>query len=116
VFVDDDSDLAEALGEALLLEGIALHSADAADQAVALASTVGPLLILVDYQLPGVDVGELVSRLRAVSTAPILLCTGMDDASVLSREAGADGFLTKPFSIEELLRLAKPGGHPAATP
>jgi len=116
LLVDDDADLGEALTEALLLEGCEVRRTDTLAEAVSLASRLSPRLILVDYQLPGVDVSELIARLRQAVSAPIVLCTGMEDASELSAAMGADGVLAKPFSIEDLLRLVRPSRHPAATP
>ena len=116
LLVDDDADLGEALKEALLLEGIDVHVTDATAEAVSLAELLAPRLILVDFQLPGVDVVELVARLRQAAPAPIFLCTGMTDAGALSAEMGADGVLAKPFSIEELLGLLRAGDHPTAAP
>ena len=116
LLVDDDADLGEALKEALLLEGIDVHWTDAIEEAEALAAVISPILILVDYHLPGVDVRDLMARLRWASGAPIVLCTGMDGAEALGEETGADGVLAKPFSIDVLLGLVRTRRHPAATP
>jgi DNA-binding response OmpR family regulator len=115
LLVDDDLDLAEALGEALVLEGFELHTTSAIDEAITLVREILPCLILVDYQLPGVDTHELIGRLRHECAAPIVLCTGMGEAAALAEASGADDVLAKPFRIEQLVSLAR-SAQPAATP
>ena len=115
LLVDDDLDLAEALSDALNLEGFELHTTATPEQAIALSAELAPRLVLVDFQLPGVDPAELIAELREACSAPIILCTGMGDAVALAAETGADGALAKPFRIEQLLSLARTD-QPAATP
>lgn len=68
-----------------------------------------PDLILMDIMLPGVDGIELTRILRHEQTTPIIMVTARDDEidRVLGLEIGADDYLTKPFSMRELLARVK---------
>ena len=114
MLVDDDVDLAEILTEALQLEGIELHIAETEPEALALVKRVEPKIVLVDYQIPGIEPRHLIRELRKACPCRVVLCTGMGNAGSLALAMGADGVLVKPFHIEELLALAK--GQPVAAP
>lgn len=103
------------------------------DGRIALEMVLGnpPDLMLLDLMLPGMDGLEICRRVRAevgnpaVSHVPILMLTARDDEieKVLGLEVGADDYLTKPFSMHELLarvkaqlRRADMGGVPSNTP
>jgi DNA-binding response OmpR family regulator len=103
------------------------------DGRVALEMVLGspPDLMLLDLMLPGMDGLEICRRVRAevanpaVSHVPILMLTARDDEieKVLGLEVGADDYLTKPFSMHELLarvkaqlRRADMGGVPSSAP
>jgi len=103
------------------------------DGRVALEMVLGnpPDLMLLDLMLPGMDGLEICRRVRAevanpaVSHVPILMLTARDEEieKVLGLEVGADDYLTKPFSMHELLarvkaqlRRADMGGVPSHTP
>ena len=70
-----------------------------------------PDAVILDLMLPGIDGLEVCKRLRQVSNLPILMLTARDAVSdrVTGLDAGADDYLVKPFSFDELLaRLARP--------
>jgi DNA-binding response OmpR family regulator len=115
VLVDDDPDLGDALREALLLEGFDLHVTDSAEEASSLVARLAPEVVLIDYQVPGVDPRGLVTTLRRLTSAPMVLCTGMGRAFELRDEVGADAVLCKPFRVEDVVALANGDGQPAAT-
>ena len=64
-----------------------------------------PDLVILDWMLPGLDGLEVCKRLRAASDTPILMLTAKDDIKdrVAGLDAGADDYLVKPFSVDELL-------------
>jgi DNA-binding response OmpR family regulator len=108
--VEDDADLADLL--ALHLGDLGLDVEAAADGRAgldrALATTFA--LVILDVMLPGLDGFEICRRLRAASrTVPILMLTSKSEEldKVLGLELGADDYLTKPFSIRELLARVK---------
>jgi DNA-binding response OmpR family regulator len=115
LIVDDDEDIGDALALALTDEGHRGVAARTADDALALASSEVPELILVDYNMPGTDPARIIADLRAADPAVrVYLCTGetLDDERV--RLTGADGILRKPFSVEQILRLLSTDDRPSA--
>jgi DNA-binding response OmpR family regulator len=81
----------------------------AADHAAALAAArrERPSLIVVDWNLPGVDTPRLLRDLRAVTAATIILATGATLDEQEARKLGADQLLRKPYSIDSLLSAAR---------
>jgi DNA-binding response OmpR family regulator len=103
--VEDEAALADAVGYALRGDG---HEVEAvADGESALAAAGGrPFDVLVlDLMLPGISGIEVCRRLRSESAIPIVMLTARDAEvdRVLGLEAGADDYVTKPFSMSELL-------------
>lgn len=90
-----------------LVEGHQMRalSATTAQQGVTEAAMHTPDVVLLDLGLPDADGLEVVKRLRAWSTTPIIVISarGRDRDKVEALDAGADDYLTKPFSAEELL-------------
>jgi two-component system chemotaxis response regulator CheY len=87
-----------------------LHEARDGEEAVQMARRESPRLVFLDIDMPRVDGIEACRRMRAdpgLAGAKIVMLTATaeDSARVRAREAGADFFLTKPFSPLELLRL-----------
>ncbi len=74
-------------------------------QAVQLAADEQPDLILLDIKMPGMNGYEACRRIREFSTVPIIMITAMaaDADKVLGLDLGADDYITKPFSVPELL-------------
>jgi DNA-binding response OmpR family regulator len=70
-----------------------------------LAASQEPDLILIDVRMPGLDGYELCRRIREFSTVPILMLTALTEEAdkVKGLDSGADDYVTKPFSAEELL-------------
>jgi DNA-binding response OmpR family regulator len=73
--------------------------------ALELAAQADPSLILLDVRMPGLDGFEVCRRIRGFSTAPIIFLTAMAEEAdkVQGLDVGADDYVTKPFSVEELL-------------
>jgi two-component system KDP operon response regulator KdpE len=75
------------------------------DEALALAESAAPDVVVLDLNMPGTDGFEVCRRLRAWSSVPILVLSVREDESdkVEALDLGADDYLTKPFGIDELL-------------
>jgi DNA-binding response OmpR family regulator len=103
--VEDDSTLASALRYNLERNGYAcLVAADGA-RALELARSERPALILLDLMLPGIDGIEVCKRIRAESNVPIIMLTALAEEvdRIVGLEIGADDYVTKPFSMRELM-------------
>jgi two-component system, OmpR family, response regulator RegX3 len=105
LLVDDEETLRASLEFALQKEGYEVLTAGDGSAALALAAANPPDLILLDVMLPGLDGLEVCRRLRARSSVPILMLTAKDQEidKILGLELGADDYITKPFSVRELL-------------
>jgi two-component system OmpR family response regulator len=104
--VEDEKKLGELLGRGLREEGYAADVADRGEEALWMARAVQYDAIVLDVMLPGVDGFEVCRRLRRDGVwTPVLMLTARDavDDRVGGLDAGADDYLTKPFSFEELL-------------
>jgi len=103
--VDDDQALAEMLGIVLRKEGLDVaHCADGG-RAVAMFREYRPDLVLLDVMLPTLSGVEVCRHLRAESGVPIVMLTARTDTKdvVAGLEAGADDYVVKPFTPQELL-------------
>jgi two-component system OmpR family response regulator len=107
--VDDEQTLAELLSLALRYEGWDVRAASDGAAAVAAAKDFRPDLAVLDVMLPDMDGLEVLRRLRVeVERLPVLFLTAKDGVEdrIAGLTAGGDDYVTKPFSIEELvLRL-----------
>ncbi len=103
--VDDESTLVAALRYTLEREGFEVVTADRGDRGLSLAVERHPDLVILDVMLPGIDGFEVCRLLRRRSSVPILMLTAKTDEvdKVVGLELGADDYLTKPFSMRELL-------------
>ncbi len=103
--VEDEENLLEALRYNLEREGYQVHTATDGGDGLELARRVNPSLILLDIMLPTLDGFEVCRILRRESQAPILMLTakGEEVDRVVGLELGADDYITKPFSIRELM-------------
>ncbi len=103
--VHDEHELAALLRRQLEGEGHTALVAHDGHTALLLAAQAGPDLVILDWMLPGLDGLTVMRRLRERSTVPVLMLTARDDEAdrVLGLEVGADDYLTKPFSLRELL-------------
>ncbi|AGY58091.1 response regulator transcription factor [Gloeobacter kilaueensis] len=106
LLVEDEPKLARFVELELLSEGYRVHLAPDGIAGLTAAREEPPDLILLDWELPGLSGLEVCCRLRKTgSRVPVIFLTGRDEVSdrVRGLDAGADDYLTKPFSIEELL-------------
>jgi len=104
--VDDDPELRSFLMTELMVEGYVCDEAASGQQALAKIRTTSWDLVLLDWTLPDFSGVEVCRRMRqgGIST-PVLMVTARDEVRerVEALDSGADDYLTKPFSIEELL-------------
>ena len=103
--VEDDAAIADVLRRALRQEGHEVRSAEDGVEALELAESFMPDLVILDLGLPKLDGVEVCRRLRAESDAPILILTARTDTDdrVEGLDSGADDYLVKPFERKELL-------------
>jgi two-component system response regulator RegX3 len=103
--VEDERALADAVGYALRGDGHEVEAVDDGEAAISAAIDRPFDLLVLDLMLPGVSGIEVCRRLRSESAIPILMLTARDAEvdRVLGLEAGADDYVTKPFSMSELL-------------
>jgi two-component system KDP operon response regulator KdpE len=103
--VDDDPEILRTLSIALRSHGYEVECVSRGRAAVDEAAAGHYDAVVLDLGLPDVDGATVISKIRALSEAPLLVLTGRSDLTtkVEALDAGADDYLTKPFSIEELL-------------
>ena len=105
--VDDDTSIRSFVEMALDGEGYAVSTATNGAQALAVSHEVQPDLILLDMRMPVMDGWAFARtyRQQAGPHAPIVVITAATDAGERAAEIQADGFLGKPFDLDELLVL-----------
>jgi two-component system, chemotaxis family, CheB/CheR fusion protein len=105
--VDDEADAAEALVELLGQRGHTARAALDGESALAVVETLDPDLVLLDLGLPGMNGYELAGKLRETLGRRVMVValTGYQDDPARLREAGFDGHLLKPASLEKLFAL-----------
>lgn len=104
--VEDDPIIRSTVEYALKRSGFETHGAANGNEALEAASATEPDLVLLDLMLPGINGYEVAERLRAGGRdMPIIMVTALDQErdKVRGLDAGADDYITKPFSMEELL-------------
>jgi len=106
LLVEDDGKLAAALTEALRSEGMAINHVARGSEALHVAKTEPPEVIILDLGLPDMDGLDVLRTLRALlPELPVLLLTARSSVSdkVAGLDRGADDYLAKPLEMEELL-------------
>lgn len=103
--VDDEKNLVNLLRGYLVREGFEVHEALDGLSAVEVARRVGPDLVVLDWMLPGLDGPQVLSELRRFSDAYVIMLTARTEEvdKIVGLSAGADDYLTKPFSPGELV-------------
>jgi DNA-binding response OmpR family regulator len=103
--VEDDASLLETLKYNLRREGYDVVTAADGEKALEAARRERPALIVLDIMLPGMNGFEVCRVLRKDMTVPILMLTAKSDETdkIIGLEIGADDYMTKPFSVRELL-------------
>ena len=110
LIVEDEPSLQETLAYNLQKQGYSVETSGNGRTALDLARRLKPDLLLLDIMLPGLDGVEICKTLRREGfAAPIIMLTARDDEidRVVGLEIGADDYVTKPFSLRELLARVK---------
>ncbi|CDD27647.1 MAG: response regulator [Clostridia bacterium] len=109
LIVDDEKPIVEILVYNLQKEGYNTLEANDGLTAVEIATTKKPDLILLDIMLPKMDGLTVCKKIRASLNVPILMLTAKDEEidKILGLELGADDYITKPFSVRELMARIK---------
>ncbi|ROR96147.1 two-component system OmpR family response regulator [Salana multivorans] len=103
--VDDEDSLRELLASVLRYEGWRVDTAADGHQALRIARELDPDVVVLDVMMPGIDGFEVLRRLRTTSRVPVLFLTARDALAdrVHGLTAGGDDYVTKPFSLEEVV-------------
>ena len=104
LIVEDEPQIRRFLRTTLTAEGYRLVEAENGERGVLEAATHKPDLVMVDLGLPDIDGVEVVKRVRAWSTVPIVILSARNAEAdkVAALDAGADDYVTKPFGVGEL--------------
>ncbi len=107
--VDDDLNICELVRLYLEKEGFSVLTAHDGQEAIALAKSAQPNLMVLDLMLPKVDGMEVCREIRKTSSLPIIMLTAKGETldKVLGLEMGADDYLVKPFEPKELVARVK---------
>jgi len=105
LLIEDEQSFSETVSFMLTKEGFDVRVAESGDAGLAAFEKDGADLILLDLMLPGRSGMDVCRAIRAVSTVPIIMLTAKDSEldKVLGLELGADDYVTKPFSMRELV-------------
>jgi two-component system alkaline phosphatase synthesis response regulator PhoP len=105
LIADDEASIRDLARLYLEKEGFRVQAAENGAQALALARSGAPALLVLDLMMPEMDGWEVCRRLRAEGNLPILMLTARDQDidKIVALEMGADDYLTKPFNPRELV-------------
>ena len=103
--VDDERQITRVLKTALSSRGYAIRTATDGDEALHIMQDWWPDIVITDLRMPNMDGLQLCKIIRAKSQVPIIVLSvkGEDHIKVEALDAGADDYVTKPFSMDELL-------------
>jgi len=103
--VDDEAQISRVLKTTLSAQGYGVRTAADGEQALNEMSNWTPDLVITDLRMPNMDGLQLCRRIRAQSRIPIIILSvkGEESLKVEALDAGADDYVTKPFSVNELL-------------
>ena len=103
--VEDDAPVRNLITTTLKAHDYKYITAENGDEAIRQASTCNPDIVLLDLGLPDMDGVEVIKKIRTWSNIPIIVISARSEDSdkIEALDNGADDYLTKPFSVEELL-------------
>ncbi len=109
LIVEDQESLAAAVAYNLRREGHEVEIAPDGERALEAVRAALPDLVVLDLMLPGMDGFDVCRQIRRFSAVPVVILTARDDEvdRVVGLEIGADDYVTKPFSMRELLARVK---------
>jgi two-component system KDP operon response regulator KdpE len=119
LIVDDELPIRRFLRISLETNNYRVYEAENGTEALAKAAQVRPEVVILDMNLPDMEGVEVLRRLREWTTTPVIILSvrDADRDKVAALDAGADDYLTKPFSTDELLarvRVARRHAQPAS--
>jgi two-component system KDP operon response regulator KdpE len=116
--VEDEPQMRKFIRASLTSHGYRIVEAERASEALMLATSHNPELILLDLGLPDGDGISLTKQMREWSRVPIIVISarGREDDKVAALDAGADDYLTKPFGVNELLARMRVALRHASAP
>ncbi|MDD4915961.1 MAG: response regulator [Methylococcales bacterium] len=105
IVIEDDPPIRRFLRTGLSAQGFTVFEADTGKQGIVEAGVRKPDLVILDLGLPDMDGVEVIKAIRNWSTLPIIILSARsnDQSKIDALDVGADDYLTKPFSIGELL-------------
>ena len=118
LIVEDDKAIKNLISTTLEMDGYHFHTAENGAQAILAAATQQPSIMLLDLGLPDMDGTDVIRKVRTWSQMPIIVISARneDKDKIEALDAGADDYVTKPFSMPVLLRrvealLRRSGEH-----
>jgi DNA-binding response OmpR family regulator len=108
--VDDDKTILKTIHDTLIAEGFRVIEANDAIAALFILARRNPDLIILDIMMPKYDGFQTLEMIRSHSDIPVIMLTCLDDQNSLHKslvDGGADGYITKPFSLKLLVSLVK---------
>jgi two-component system KDP operon response regulator KdpE len=104
VLIEDDPAIRTALERALTRRGHAVYAAPTAMAGLELVTSRSPDVVVLDLGLPDVDGTQVLGMIRGISAVPVIVATARDDEDEMVRvlDLGADDYVVKPFSAEQL--------------
>jgi two-component system KDP operon response regulator KdpE len=105
LIVDDEKSIRSFLRVSIETQGYKCIDTDNGSSAIMLAVSCNPDILILDLGLPDIDGVQVIKKLRTMSQMPIIIISarGHDREKIEALDAGADDYLTKPFSVPELL-------------
>ncbi|CCY07074.1 putative uncharacterized protein [Coprobacillus sp. CAG:698] len=103
--VEDDAPVRKLIGTTLKMHNYDYMTATSGESAIMMASSHNPDVVLLDLGLPDIDGIDIIKKIRTWSQMPIIVISARteDKDKIDALDVGADDYLTKPFSVEELL-------------
>ena len=103
--VEDDKAIRNFISATLEVHSYDCYTAENGEQAILLATSKRPDIIILDLGLPDIDGGEIIKKVRMWSNCPIIVVSARseDKDKIEALDSGADDYLTKPLSVDELL-------------
>ncbi|EDM35180.1 two-component response regulator [Pedobacter sp. BAL39] len=119
--VEDDHELTTILKEIFNEVGYEVVTLNDARDIVPLVRQIQPWVVLMDYLLPTTNGGELCRQIKQDKTTqpvPVIICSGLASDELPLAEIGCNGYLPKPFDLDELVRQVEKAmrGHKADLP
>jgi excisionase family DNA binding protein len=110
LLVDDDERVRELVRVNLEFEGYIVREAGSAEEGLAAIDDARPDLILLDVMMPQVDGWEMLRRIQerhGAGAIPVVMFSGQVESGDVARERGAQGFVGKPFDLQQLIDQTK---------